>query len=157
MNINLNKKILDILACPICKQDIEIKEDKIICKKCKKEYFIKNGKPIIAWILRLKFPVRKDTIITWGDTIYSEVWIPSHQIVHEQVHIKQQRGSKIYGLWFMLKFIFSVSFRLRSELEAYRAQYRASGEHLGRMSRCLSGKLYGSIISYKEAVKQIKR
>lgn len=45
MNMNLDKRILDILACPACKSDdVEIKDNKIVCKKCRKEYFIKDEK-----------------------------------------------------------------------------------------------------------------
>ena len=44
MNINLDKKILDILACPACHGDVELKDGRIVCKECGKEYFIKDGK-----------------------------------------------------------------------------------------------------------------
>jgi uncharacterized protein YbaR (Trm112 family) len=43
----IDKQLLDILACPACKSDVELKEDKIACKKCGKKYPIKDGIPIM--------------------------------------------------------------------------------------------------------------
>ena len=43
----IDKELLDILACPACKSDVELKENKIICKKCHKNYPIKNGIPVM--------------------------------------------------------------------------------------------------------------
>lgn len=43
----IDKELLDILACPACKSDVELKENKIICKKCHKKYPIKNGIPVM--------------------------------------------------------------------------------------------------------------
>ncbi|MBM3243945.1 MAG: Trm112 family protein [Candidatus Omnitrophica bacterium] len=43
----IDKELLDILACPACKGDVFLKEDKIICKKCAKKYPIKDGIPVM--------------------------------------------------------------------------------------------------------------
>jgi len=43
----IDKELLDILACPDCKADVELKENKIVCKKCGKRYPIKDGIPIM--------------------------------------------------------------------------------------------------------------
>ena len=43
----IDKELLDILACPACKGDVELKEGKIACKKCAKKYPIKDGIPIM--------------------------------------------------------------------------------------------------------------
>lgn len=43
----LDKELLDILACPGCKGDVEFKNNKIICKKCGKKYPVKNGIPVM--------------------------------------------------------------------------------------------------------------
>lgn len=32
------KWLMDILACPVCKGDVFLEEDKIICGKCRKKY-----------------------------------------------------------------------------------------------------------------------
>ncbi|OQB11095.1 MAG: hypothetical protein BWY16_00677 [Candidatus Omnitrophica bacterium ADurb.Bin205] len=43
----IDKELLDILACPSCKGDVFMKENKIICKKCGKKYPIKEGIPVM--------------------------------------------------------------------------------------------------------------
>ena len=45
----LNKKLLDILACPKCKGDLEYKknEDQLICSKCRLRYRIEDDIPIM--------------------------------------------------------------------------------------------------------------
>ena len=45
----IDKKLLKILACPKCKGDLEYdeKKDRLMCKKCKLAYPIKDGIPIM--------------------------------------------------------------------------------------------------------------
>ena len=45
----LNKELLDILACPKCKGDLEYKEDKdqLICHHCRLIYSVKGDIPIM--------------------------------------------------------------------------------------------------------------
>ena len=47
----INKELLEILACPACKSDIELKkegeEEKIVCTKCGRKYPIKDDIPIM--------------------------------------------------------------------------------------------------------------
>jgi len=43
----IDKELLDILACPDCKGDVELKDGKIVCKKCGRKYPIRNGVPIM--------------------------------------------------------------------------------------------------------------
>jgi len=44
----IDKDLLNILACPACKADVELVEDKwIACTKCKKRYPIRDGIPIM--------------------------------------------------------------------------------------------------------------
>ena len=43
----IDKELLEILACPACKGDVELKENKIACKKCCKKYPIKDDIPIM--------------------------------------------------------------------------------------------------------------
>lgn len=47
----LSKKLLDVLACPACKSDLDYKKErgKLACKnpKCKREYRIEGGIPIM--------------------------------------------------------------------------------------------------------------
>jgi uncharacterized protein len=43
----IDKELLDILACPACKGDVQMKDGKIVCVKCQKKYPIKDGIPIM--------------------------------------------------------------------------------------------------------------
>ena len=45
----LDDKLLEILACPKCKGDLEYdkKNDKLICHQCKLAYLIKDDIPIM--------------------------------------------------------------------------------------------------------------
>ena len=41
----MDEKLLEILACPICKKKVELVDDKLICVKCGKKYPIINDVP----------------------------------------------------------------------------------------------------------------
>ena len=43
----IDKKLLDVLACPACQGDVELKDNKIVCRKCQRKYPIKNGIPVM--------------------------------------------------------------------------------------------------------------
>ena len=43
----IDKKLLDILACPACKADIKLDGDRIVCVKCGRRYPIKDDIPIM--------------------------------------------------------------------------------------------------------------
>ena len=43
----MDKKLLDILACPKCKGDLELKKDSLVCNKCKLKYRIEDDIPIM--------------------------------------------------------------------------------------------------------------
>jgi uncharacterized protein YbaR (Trm112 family) len=43
----IDKELLEILACPICKQGIEEKNDELICARCQKAYPIREGIPVM--------------------------------------------------------------------------------------------------------------
>ncbi len=45
----IDKELLSILACPACKADVELKDDKIVCTnaKCGLKYPIKDGIPVM--------------------------------------------------------------------------------------------------------------
>jgi uncharacterized protein YbaR (Trm112 family) len=48
-NMELDQKLLDILACPKCKGTVVLnqKKDCLICNKCKLLYTIKDGIPVM--------------------------------------------------------------------------------------------------------------
>lgn len=43
----IDKELIDILACPACKADVELIKDKIVCKKCRKKYPVRDGVPVM--------------------------------------------------------------------------------------------------------------
>ena len=43
----MDEELLKILACPACKADVELKENKIVCSKCGRKYPIRDGIPIM--------------------------------------------------------------------------------------------------------------
>ena len=43
----IDKELLDILACPDCKGDVLLKDNKIVCKNCAKKYPVRDGVPVM--------------------------------------------------------------------------------------------------------------
>jgi len=43
----LEKRFLDILACPACKSEVEFRHQKIVCKRCGRRYPVKEGIPVM--------------------------------------------------------------------------------------------------------------
>jgi hypothetical protein len=41
----ISKDMLEILACPICKEKVELKDDELVCVKCGRCYPIVDGIP----------------------------------------------------------------------------------------------------------------
>jgi uncharacterized protein YbaR (Trm112 family) len=43
----IKKELLEILACPVCKAEVKLAENKIVCQKCGRKYPIRDGIPIM--------------------------------------------------------------------------------------------------------------
>jgi len=43
----MDKKLLEILACPKCRGDLEFRDNSLICHKCKLRYRIEDDIPIM--------------------------------------------------------------------------------------------------------------
>lgn len=43
----IDKSLLEIIACPDCKGNVEEKANKIVCQKCGKKYPVKDGIPVM--------------------------------------------------------------------------------------------------------------
>lgn len=41
----ISKELLEILACPMCKSEVELKGQELVCVKCKRHYPIVDGIP----------------------------------------------------------------------------------------------------------------
>lgn len=127
---------------------------------------ISHNKPPHWLIMRMVFKCDWNrTAFAFGNTIYSKTELPDHIIKHESVHLEQQHHSFI-GAWvWLVRYLFSKKYRYRMELEAYQEQWRFFRRHyaynyhadfIAKVAGDLSGKLYGNIVSYDEAVRAIK-
>ncbi len=43
----IDEKLLEILACPACKEPVRLEKDRIVCTGCGKRYPIRDGIPIM--------------------------------------------------------------------------------------------------------------
>jgi uncharacterized protein YbaR (Trm112 family) len=43
----IDPKLLEILACPACSGEVDLRDQKIVCLKCGRKYPIKNGIPVL--------------------------------------------------------------------------------------------------------------
>jgi uncharacterized protein YbaR (Trm112 family) len=41
------KELLEILACPICKESVELEGERLICSRCGKAYPVRNQIPVM--------------------------------------------------------------------------------------------------------------
>lgn len=114
------------------------------------------------------------TCFTYGDTLYVPSLpegqeVPAHLLIHEEIHVKQQ-GSEPDEWW--NKYLADAEFRLAQELEAYGAQYayirtlkdgddkiiraKYRKNALEALGKDLSSPVYGSILSWPEAMSKIR-
>jgi uncharacterized protein YbaR (Trm112 family) len=43
----IDKELLEILACPLCKTDVKLEDGSLVCTKCGRRYPIKDDIPIM--------------------------------------------------------------------------------------------------------------
>ncbi|MDR4498179.1 MAG: Trm112 family protein [Candidatus Scalindua sp.] len=43
----IDKELLKILACPLCKTDVKIEDDRLVCVNCGRRYPIKDDVPVM--------------------------------------------------------------------------------------------------------------
>ncbi len=43
----IDKELLEILACPLCKTEVALEDDRIVCSKCGRRYPIKDDIPVM--------------------------------------------------------------------------------------------------------------
>lgn len=99
----------------------------------------------------------KNVVFTYGNTLYNPTGgvISHHLMEHEKTHAKQQEVMGVEQWWD--RYLLDDQFRLRQELEAYRAQYRSLKSRperrrvLMKISKDLASSIYGKIISKEQA------
>jgi len=45
--MSLEPSLLEILACPLCKTNVELSEHRLVCTRCGRRYRIEDGIPIM--------------------------------------------------------------------------------------------------------------
>lgn len=43
----IDKELLEILACPVCKKGVTQEEDWLVCSECSRRYPIRDGIPVM--------------------------------------------------------------------------------------------------------------
>ena len=43
----IDPKLLEILACPVCKTAVQLQEDRLVCAQCGRRYPIRDGIPVM--------------------------------------------------------------------------------------------------------------
>ncbi len=116
--------------------------------------------------LREAFNPGPNTIFTYGEIIYNPSGgvLSTELLAHEKVHITQQ-GAGAEEWW--QRYLDDVHFRLAQEIEAHRVEYKtycAGNKDRNRRSmflqtiaRRLSSPMYGNIITFREALRQISQ
>lgn len=123
-----------------------------------------NYQDIISFLGEVK---EFNPIFCWGDIIYNPFGrkLTKDVIIHEQTHSRQQSSFTSPELWYV-KYLQDPEYRLQCEIEAYGIQYYfakqngVSGKLLewlkDRLANELSGKAYGNLLSFGEAVSKIR-
>lgn len=56
----IDKGLLEILACPLCKAGVKLEGDRIVCSQCGRRYPIRDGIPVML-IDEAELPDEKKT------------------------------------------------------------------------------------------------
>lgn len=46
-NGEVDRDLLKILVCPVCKKDVKLESGKVVCQKCGRKYPVKDGIPVM--------------------------------------------------------------------------------------------------------------
>lgn len=114
------------------------------------------------------FDFGQGTVFTYGDVLYNpdNIDIPDHLMAHEECHAEQQVHNEIAAKLWWQKYLADEKFRIDQEVEAYGAQYKficnkikdknSRYINLHIMADYLSSPMYGSAISYTDAIRRIR-
>ncbi len=56
----IDKELLDILACPVCKTEVKLEDDKIVCVECGRRYPIRDGSIPVMLVSEAELPDGKE-------------------------------------------------------------------------------------------------
>jgi len=116
-----------------------------------------------------KFPIDENTVfclrrvayadeVYFIDTIYADKELPQDILEHEKTHLKRMGNNP--DEW-IKKYLADNKFRLDEEILAFKSQLNSIKDRNERnevrikAAQSLSGKLYGEIITYAEALKKL--
>lgn len=116
-------------------------------------------------IIKMGFKIQElnGVVFTYGNTIYHDGDFTPNLLAHELTHCFQQTKMGADKWWD--KYFEDNKFRVKQELEAYRQQYkvikmndpaRAELEAV-RLANDLSGRLYGWLMPFQEAMEKITK
>lgn len=120
-------------------------------------------------LLNIPFPDAdlRNTFLTFGRSIYCALQITEDLLVHEKVHVKQQKGSYFYAIFWWVKYIFLSDFRYKQEIEAYGAQYKflcgkykdrnQQNRFLREIADILASSRYKNIVTFEQAMTDLQR
>lgn len=122
---------------------------------------VNKDKPKIYDALVKKFHINWDQgiIVSYYPDVHCKFDLPDFKVAHESVHLKQQEAIGVNEWW--KKYFDDVKFRLKQEVEAYRAEWHFVQENVSdknrqfallfRMCKDLSSPMYGGICTYSKA------
>lgn len=119
-------------------------------------------------IIKLFFPQydpNGSIACAFGKVIYANNEIPDDYIAHEEEHLNQQFHSYIMAVLWWICYCLSKHFRYSQELGAFQRQYQwicknqawRRHQKLYELAEQLASPLYGSMISIREAQREILR
>ena len=111
--------------------------------------------------------VKDKLVMTYGENVHTHTGHLSDDLVaHEQTHIDQQSAYEGGPAAWWERYLVDPQWRLEQELQAYRKQWQWMLKHepnrqkrfdtLRHCAQCLSGHIYGNIISLSDAMKRIR-
>lgn len=107
---------------------------------------------------------KNGTIYTYGNTIYCKSPLSTEKMVHESIHVDQQKKMGVEPWWD--KYFTDVEFRLEQEVEAYKAEAdyirkytkdrNLKARLIHQICATLSSPMYGNICTFSQAKEYVK-
>lgn len=128
---------------------------------------IKKRKSKLWNLIKLVYPdiVMEEMWLTFGKTIWTPGHISNDLIMHEAIHVSQQKNWFLAIFWW-IRYTASAEFRYSQELPAYKMQMNYLCDHVYRgreqqfqvrrsIALIMSGPKYKRMVSYDQAMKDL--